>query len=112
MLYKWNMHWVQYILLTSVLTTSVYNINSCHNDIEDVYQYKISVTKGTLRKVFHLETHTTVYKNFQIWKKKHLERIKKKRVCSFVCKNSLTDMYTMQLIKIHIYILCMLVISI
>lgn len=60
------MHWMQYILLTSVLTTSVYNINSCHNDIEDVYQYKISVTKGTLRKVFHLETHTTVYKNFQI----------------------------------------------
>lgn len=33
---------------------------------EDVYQYKISVTKGTLRKVFHSETHTIVYKNSQI----------------------------------------------
>lgn len=27
---------------------------------EDVYQYKISVIKGTLREVFHLETHTTL----------------------------------------------------
>lgn len=59
------MHWVQYILLTSVLTTSVYNINSCHNDIEDVYQYKISVTKGTLRKVFHLETQLQYIKTFR-----------------------------------------------
>ena len=33
---------------------------------EDVHQYKISVTKGTLRKLIHLETHITIYKNSQI----------------------------------------------